>query len=189
MLTQIFQPFSYLVIRHPYKWQIDWLFPVVTALVCAYFSLSDDWSTNIYRVSGPVSLLLGFFQCLPGFYIAALAAIATFGRTDIDNVLPEPTPTYKISKMGESVPIKLTRRRFLAMLFSFLTCESIALVLFSVFYLTCGSEIAGFMFQDYSVGEAITVLLAFFYYVLMVQLLTATFWGLYYLGFKLHEPQ
>ena len=75
------------------------------------------------------------------------------------------------------------------MLFSFLTCESIALVLFSVFYLSCGGAVSELFYQGYAWGEMVTVLFAFIYFVLLFQLLIATFWGLYYLGFKLHEPQ
>lgn len=187
MWAQMLQPFSYLAIRHPDKWKIDWLYPLFFSLVCTALSISSGWATDIYRASGPVSLLLGFLQCLPGFYIAALAAIATFGRTDIDNLLPEPTPTVKISKLGEEVPVKLTRRRFLAMLFSFLTCESIGLVIFSVFYISCGAVISDWTFDGFFVGRYVVVMLAFLYYVLLLQLLIATFWGLYYLGFKLHE--
>lgn len=189
MLNQMFQPLSYLAIRHPQKWKVDWLFPVVVSLVCTWFSISDNWVSEIYRTAGPVSLLLGFLSCLPGFYIAALAAIATFGRNDIDNILPEPTPTVKLITRGENVLVKLTRRRFLAMLFSFLTCESIALVLFSVFLMSCGESIQKFHFFSEACGGFLSILMAFIYYVLLMQMLAATFWGLYYLGFKLHEPQ
>lgn len=189
MLNQMLQPLSYLAIRHPQKWKVDWLFPVVIALVCTVCSIGEGWVTDIYRPSGPVSMLLGFFSSLPGFYIAALAAIATFGRNDIDNVLPEPTPTVKLITRGENVLVKLTRRRFLAMLFAFLTCESIALVLYSVLFLSYGSSLAGVEFWG-GVGSKVLVLgMTFIYYTLLMQMLAATFWGLYYLGFKLHEPQ
>lgn len=189
MLKQMLQPLSYLAIRHPQKWKVDWLFPIAIALVCTLSSLGDDWKTEIYRASGPVSMLLGFLSSLPGFYIAALAAIATFGRNDIDNVLPEPTPTVKLSTRGENILVKLTRRRFLAMLFSFLTCESIALVLLSVLFLSCGAAIAGIEAWGGLGGKALSLVMTFIYFTLLMQLITATFWGLYYLGFKLHEPQ
>lgn len=189
MLNQMLQPLSYLAIRHPQKWKVDWLFPIVISLVCTVCSVREGWISDIYRSSGPVSMLLGFFSSLPGFYIAALAAIATFGRNDIDNVLPEPTPTVKLLTRGENVLVKLTRRRFLAMLFAFLTCESITLVLYSVLFLSYGTEVAGMGFWS-GVGSKVLVLgMTFVYYTLLMQMLAATFWGLYYLGFKLHEPQ
>lgn len=183
------QPLSYLAIRHPQKWKVDWLFPISISIVCTWFSIGDDWKSDIYRTAGPISLLLGFLSCLPGFYIAALAAIATFGRNDIDNVLPEPTPTVKLNTRGENTMIKLTRRRFLAMLFSFLTCESISLVLLSVLLLSCGSSLSNIDVWNNTVAQCISIAMTFVYYTLLMQMLTATFWGLYYLGFKLHEPQ
>ncbi|WP_431494854.1 hypothetical protein [Pseudomonas brassicacearum] len=189
MLKQMLQPVSYLAIRHPQKWKVDWLFPGLVALACTFFSVGDGWVADIYRASGPVSLLLGFFSSLPGFYIAALAAIATFGRNDIDNILPEPTPTVKLMTRGENILVKLTRRRFLAMLFAFLTCESIALVLYSVLLLSFGAAIADVKLVDVSIGKALALVATFIYYMLLMQMLAATFWGLYYLGFKLHEPQ
>lgn len=189
MLNQMLQPLSYLAIRHPQKWKVDWLFPLVIALVCTAFSIGPGWVADIYRASGPVSLLLGFFSSLPGFYIAALAAIATFGRNDIDNLLPEPTPTVKLVTRGENVLVKLTRRRFLAMLFAFLTCESIALVMYSVLFLSYGAAVADLHILDGVLGKALMLGMTFIYYTLLMQMLAATFWGLYYLGFKLHEPQ
>jgi hypothetical protein len=188
MLKQMLQPLAYLAIRHPQKWKIDWLYPVAIALVCTWFSTDDNWKSDIYRSSGPISLMLGFLSSLPGFYIAALAAIATFGRNDIDNLLPEPTPTVKLSMRGENILIKLTRRRFLAMLFSFLTCESIALVLLSVLLLSCGTTISALATGCGLCGKALSLALTLIYYTLLMQMITATFWGLYYLGFKLHEP-
>lgn len=189
MLNQMLQPLSYLAIRHPQKWKVDWLFPVVIALVCTGLSISDGWISDVYRAGGPVSMLLGFFSSLPGFYIAALAAIATFGRNDIDNVLPEPTPTVKLVTRGENVLVKLTRRRFLAMLFAFLTCESIALVMYSVMFLSYGGVVADLQAFEGGLGKFFILVMTFIYYTLLMQMLAATFWGLYYLGFKLHEPQ
>ncbi|WP_353228865.1 hypothetical protein [Pseudomonas qingdaonensis] len=189
MLKQMLQPLSYLAIRHPQKWKVDWLFPVIISLLCTWFSADEGWRSDIYRASGPVSLLLGFLSCLPGFYIAALAAIATFGRNDIDNVLPEPTPTVKLNTRGENILVKLTRRRFLAMLFAFLTCESIVLVLLSAALMSSGATIASVGLLGGLAGVLLSLAMTFIYFTLLMQMLTATFWGLYYLGFKLHEPQ
>jgi hypothetical protein len=47
--------------------------------------------------------ILGFVQVLPGFYIAALAAIATFNKTDIDKIMAAPAPKIDIFIHGKSV--------------------------------------------------------------------------------------
>lgn len=85
--------------------------------------------------------------------------------------------------------VKLTRRRFLAMLFSFLTCESIALVMYSVMFMSFGSSIAAIEFFGGGASKIAVIGMTFVYFTLLMQMLAATFWGLYYLGFKLHEPQ
>lgn len=180
-------PFGYLAIRHPYKWRIDWLYPVLVAVATIAVLCALGAVDKVLGEDGVVSLVLGFVQSLPGFYIAALAAIATFGRADIDSVLPEPTPQIKVKFRDKENLISLTRRRFLAMLFSFLTAESIVLILVSIFATSYGGEIEAFTAFGYAVGPFVGWLFVFAYFVILYQMILATFWGLYYLGYKLHE--
>lgn len=80
-----------------------------------------------------IAKILGFVQNLPGFYIAALSAIATFNKTDIDKTMPAPAPKLDIVVQGHNIAIELTRQRFLCSMFAFLTAESMILVVFSIF--------------------------------------------------------
>lgn len=187
LLKQILTPFGYLAIRHPHKWVVDWLYPALAALVTLLGLLYVTEIGLVLAKGGIVSSLVSFIQSLPGFYIAALAAIATFGRSDIDSVLPEPTPEVKVKFIGGENIVKLTRRRFLAMLFSFLTAESILLVIFSVFTIELSSSLLLFSAHGVSVGWWISLVLLAVFFFTLYQLVAATFWGLYYLGFKLHE--
>lgn len=179
LIGQLIRPLGYLTIRHPYKWVIDWLYP--TALTILVFSATYFFGeiSTPEQLEKPVSMALAFIQSLPGFYIAALAAIATFGRADIDDILPEPTPQVIVKYRGKENLISLTRRRFLAMLFAFLTAESIILILFSILIISVGAK--SFM----PLWGFLTI--AFIYTLLLFQMILATFWGLYYLGYKLHE--
>ena len=77
--------------------------------------------------------ILSFIQILPGFFIAALAAIATFNRLDLDKIMPHPAPTINIECNGGKEEIDLTRRRYLTLMFSFLSAESILLIVLSFF--------------------------------------------------------
>lgn len=187
LIEQLFRPFGYLAIRHPYKWRIDWLYPVIIAALTALLLGMVGGLDELLKSGGVVSLILGFVQSLPGFYIAALAAIATFGKSDIDSVLPEPTPRIKVKFRDKENLISLTRRRFLAMLFSFLTAESIVLILFSIFSVGYGLNIASLKAFGLDVGLWAGWVFVFCYFVALYQMILATFWGLYYLGYKLHE--
>lgn len=181
---QLARPFSYLAIRHQYKWQMDWLLPgfltMLSAGVIAYFIPH----INIYGEAGVISRVLGFIQNLPGFYIAALAAVATFGRKDIDATLPSPTPTIVEHRFGEKDEIPLTRRRFLCMMFAFLTAECVILILVSIFVLSVGSDITGGL--DPTV-KLFSKLFFIFYLFFLYQMILATFWSLFYLGDRIHR--
>lgn len=86
-------------------------------------------------LSGQGSLLGSATQLLalvPGFFITALAAVSTFNRPEMDETMPKPSPLAKIQHRGNWVPIELTRRMFLAYLFSYLAVLSVILFAVSV---------------------------------------------------------
>lgn len=58
----------------------------------------------------------------------------------------------------------LTRRRFLAMLFAFLTAQSIVIVILSIFLLSYGKAIYVFSYAEFPVGIYLSgvILLAYF---------------------------
>ena len=187
LIGQLLKPFGYLAIKHPYKWVVDWLYPLILAFITVVLIVGLSSVKLLVSAGGMVSMILSFVQSLPGFYIAALAAIATFGRLDIDDVLPEPTPKVVVKLRGLENTIDLTRRRFLAMLFAFLTGESIAIVFFSIALLSFGPTIDEFVYSQVSIGHYVLIGALFCLFTSVYQMLLATFWGLYYLGYKLQE--
>ncbi|ATB63301.1 hypothetical protein [Pseudomonas mosselii] len=180
LIGQLMRPFGYLVIRHPFKWVVDWLYPATLTLICFWLMTLAGPLAKLIEPGGFVASTLSFVQSLPGFYIAALAAIATFGRSDIDDVLPEPTPKMVVMLRGQQNTIDLTRRRFLAMLFAFLTAESIVVVLSCIGLISFGAAINAYSPMSFNIFIGALLLLVF-------QMVLATFWGLYYLGYKLQE--
>ncbi|MEC4239116.1 hypothetical protein [Pseudomonas sp. DSV-1] len=187
LISQLLKPFGYLAIKHPYKWVVDWLYPLLLALITITLIVSLSSAKIIVSPGGMTSMILSFVQSLPGFYIAALAAIATFGRLDIDDILPEPTPKVVVKLRGLENTIDLTRRRFLAMLFAFLTGESIAIVFFCIALLSFGPAIYDFTYSQEPIGHYLLIVALFCLFTSVYQMLLATFWGLYYLGYKLQE--
>lgn len=188
MFKHLLRPFSYLTIDHQQKWIVDWIYPLVGAILSTaiIFGLKVVGPISLYGDSGLVGKILGFIQNLPGFYIAALAAIATFNRIDIDKTMPAPAPTLDITVQGKTVAIELTRRRFLCSMFAFLTAENLILIAMAIFsqtlYLTvkaCLPVVSHIWVSGFFI---------FIFLLLYWQMMITSFWGLFYLGDKLHQP-
>lgn len=72
--------------------------------------------------------VLGAVSLLPGFYIASLAAVATFGGAHMDEIMPHPAPKVFIRTAQTQGSDDLTRRMFLSYLFGYLAIASLLLV-------------------------------------------------------------
>ncbi|EIG3558839.1 hypothetical protein FW381_004759, partial [Escherichia coli] len=138
----------------------------------------------LFDDNGFIKSIVSFISNLPGFYIAALAAIATFNRAEIDlplisnerNASIEIKVTKENGKVVNSEEV-LTRRLFLCMLFSFLTALSIVIIILNAIF----SPLIN-VYQNSIVLMVYTVVFTF----LVWQLLVSTFFGLYYLGNRIH---
>lgn len=185
---QLSRAISYLAIRHPAKRWMDWYIPAVIALALAAAFSAFRGEVNFFGPGGLISLVLSFVQNLPGFYIAALAAIATFGRTDIDEVMPgSPPPSIEtVTVNGVTNMVSLTRRRFLCLMFAFLTVECVVITLGSVALLAFAPAAAKLLSAHPIISYLVFSACIFSYFLLLWQMLLATLWGLYYLGERIH---
>lgn len=181
IVYQLSRPISYLFLNHDagkvYNWQIPIVLTVFSllGLVC----LVD--LDGILGNEGLLSEITSFVSNLPGFLIAALAAIATFNRPMIDQeMIDAPTIDIKVGNT-ELTNQSLTRRDFLLRLFSFLTVNSIFLVL----YAKVGLAVSLPDFLDSSLHIAEWVFVAVFVLVFW-QLITLLMFGMYYLAERLN---
>ncbi|WP_141493559.1 hypothetical protein [Neokomagataea tanensis] len=78
------------------------------------FALIGDKSVSDYMAT--------FFVALPGFFIAALAAVVAFNGGDLDKKMPG--VIAKITVYGDTENINITLRMFLSYLFGYLTIIS-----------------------------------------------------------------
>lgn len=180
IIYQLLRPFSYLRIKHEDKKVYDWVLPIIlTACTLLVFKYLVPIA-SVVATDGIINDITSFVANLPGFFIAALAAVATFNKNDIDQLMSNP-PKLEIMHHGNALMIEMTRRRFLCVLFSYLTAISIFLVLFTKIALKF--QIA----PDYQVIAA--WLGTAFYFFVLWQMILATVLGLYYLGERLHTPQ
>lgn len=188
LIYQLFRPVTgYLSIQHPTKPIVDWVVPGLLSLVATVVVFLVRGKINFYGAGGLVSLLLGYIQNLPGFYIAALAAIATFPQVQIDEILAgNPAPKIvNVDSQGNENVIELTRRRFLCLMFAFLTAECIVLTILSAVGLSVATPIRAAV-ADWAY-IALFAVATFSYFMLFFQLIVATFWGIFYLGEKIHQ--
>lgn len=178
---QLLSPLSYLRIKHSDKWVYDWLIPLLFTLATGAIVYKFVPVQKVVGDGGLISELTSFVSNLPGFFIAALAAVATFDKHDIDQVMASVPPKIKIMHHGNPLVVDMTRRRFLCVLFSYLTAMSIFLVLISRIFLS------------FEVPEDYFLVLSWSGFVLFTfvlwQIVLATILGLFYLGERLHTPQ
>ena len=187
----IFRPFDYLKIEWAHgivsKKVLDLYIPLIigvliSALLCwiAYKfpgSVQKPLKANIFD-NEITYFMAGFLQTIPGFYIAALAAISTFSSTTMDEDMVEPAP------QKEGGPI--SRRFFLSQLFAYLSALSllayfitiVARYLSSLDVLVDCSKIVYLTIYFVSTG---------LYVAIISQLIILTGLGLYYLGDRIHK--
>lgn len=95
-------------------------------------------------------------------------------------------PRMTIQSNGGPQEIELTRRRFLAAMFSYLTALSFVMTLGSIALLAVAKPVIALV-APASVFP-LTFFVSFAYLAALVQLLSITLWGLYYLGERIHRP-
>jgi len=192
-VNDLARPFVYLSIQHPsskFAW-VNWGAPLVATAFCTFVALVLVPGSNVYGSDGLLEKLLGFIQSLPGFFLAALAVVATFQLESLDKKMPGSPPTVSIIYNGKPVPVDLTRRRMLSLMFSYLTALSFGIT-FALIVATSFAAPLKDALQTTVIGEiGIKVLSGaglFLFTLATFQLVTITLWGLYYMGERMHTP-
>lgn len=182
---QLLRPTQYLWIKDPSKWQIDFGVPVIAAALSTLAFSVLPIRPPVFGGSGLMSIMIGLLQILPGFYLSALAAVATFNRPAMDELMPRPTPTLAVLRRGQWVPVELTRRRMLSMLFGYLTFLCFALYLTVVVVQVAAQSVAQWVPSQH---HHLTVgVFLFVFFGGMAQLACITLFGLYQLADRMHH--
>lgn len=186
-LPPLIRPLDYLRIRHPRKRNYDGWLPLsltVGSIVVLFFL---PVPIRIFGNGGLLDILAGLLQVLIGFYIAALAAVATFDRPGMDQPMAGDSPELWVTRHGVTESQKLTRRRFLSLMFGYLALLSFLLYGVSAFgnlfepniHALIPYESKGFIFARWGF-LSIFLFLAF-------NLLVTTMLGLYYMTDRIHR--
>jgi hypothetical protein len=188
MLADLLKPFAFLGIRHPTRAPIFvcWVLPFFVSILFSLAALALGLNVDVFGANGMISRVLGFVQNLPGFYVAALAAIATFSNEDMNKYMPGVPPTMKVLHNGKPTTVGLTRRRFLSSMFAYLTALCICLTLASIAALAVADPLKQLLAVNTYLP--IKVLFSLIFLTFLLQMICVTMWGLFYLGERIHTP-
>ncbi|GFO73163.1 hypothetical protein BJAS_P3805 [Bathymodiolus japonicus methanotrophic gill symbiont] len=181
IVYQLTRPISYLFLKHPAGKVYNWIIPLILTVISLAILVFLAEISDVVGKNGLVENLTDFVISLPGFLITALAAIATFNRPIIDQEMID-APTINIKAGNTELEDQaLTRRDFLLRLFSFLTVDSIFLII----YAKVGSiaSVPSFLETQYHIAEWV---FAGIFITIFWQLLTLLLFGMYYLCERLN---
>lgn len=182
---QLLTPVAYLRIRHPVKPWFDWYIPaaISIAVFCAIFYAPEP--VRIFGEGGLVFIVTDLIKMLIGFYIAALAAVATFSREGMDDELLGDPAILPVRRKGVPKDSRLTRRRFLSYLFGYLALAGLVLYFSGAATSLFGPNLA--LLQAAKWGSALKWLFVFVYIFITANLLTTTLLGLHFLTDRIHR--
>lgn len=122
----ISQGSGWLTSKLTYDWVIPLTFSAISTLAVSYFRFSLGLFSDTGFISGVINLL----NLLIAFFIAALAAVATFDRKGLDDAMKgEPAIMRRRDSKGIVRDRILTHRQFICYLFGYLSFCSIMLLL------------------------------------------------------------
>lgn len=175
-------PLSFLRVRSPdlavYQWQLPAILSVIA--IVGYHLLPV--APPIFSDQGLVNTVNGLLSTLIGFYIAALAAVAAFPSPILDAEMKGRSPTLTTYRQSQKIEEKLTRRRFLVILFGYSAVVSIALFGFGVVSRMISPSLAGVPGSDVLKAIWLTA-----YFSLASSLVVSTLLGLHYLIDRMHR--
>lgn len=186
MFPKLLRPFDYLRIKHEIKDRYDFLFPFIMSGAATTIFFVLPVAPQVFGQDGLVSNILSTIQILTGFYIASLAAIATFNKRGLDNLIEGKPATLKSNIKGKILKESLTRRKFLCLLFGYLALLSIVVNLISVFAKLCYPSLVSFNI-DQHYYFLIKFISLFIYFFIISNLFTTTLLGLYYMSDRIHR--
>lgn len=138
-----------------------------------------DCAKIMEEVSGLMGLLFGF-------YIAALAAVASFRNDTLDKELSGRPVKLMSSRQGKRQEEVLTRRRFLAIVFGYCASLSVCMYVVGVIerHVVIGAGVEPWLHQILFNGREIVLAL---YAWALASLVVATILGLHYLVDRMHR--
>lgn len=176
--SKILTPIDYLFIKHSEKKWFDFVLPVIASGLAVLIICLLPKHISFIGKDSLISLVNGILQILSGFYIASMAAVATFQKNGMDDVMTGVPPTLR----GKS----LTRRKFLTYLFGYLAFLSITLYFIGGAMQLSSSSIKEMHFASVSYVKNICL---FVYIFFVGNILSTTALGMFFMIDKMHDEK
>ncbi|ATW02359.1 hypothetical protein [Sphingorhabdus sp. YGSMI21] len=173
-------PFNYYRLVYKGKLTHDLLIPLCMAMPAGFLILGIPGEAQILGENGLFDKFTQFLPILGGFYIAALTVILTQDHKALKSkIIGSNAP--KLPSDGES----LTRARFLAILFGYLSFASFFLFLLIISVETLAPGFSKILPAGVQYISKISVVLIVLF--LLSQIFVATMIGLYYMSDRLYR--
>lgn len=176
ILDKLFKPLGYLKIKHGEKRWFDWVMPALFAVLATYGLACLPKPIALIGEKSLVSLVNGLLQILSGFYIASMAAVATFQKEGMDDKLDGKSTTLN----GKSV----SRRQFLTYLFGYLAYMSILMYFMGGF-----AQLAHSSFTSWvtTANYLFKLAIVWVYFLLIFNILCTTVLGMHFMIDRIHR--
>lgn len=178
MFDKLFKPLHYIAINHHEKRWFDFYIPAILSAIICLILYCLPTPVVLVGKDSLISVVNGILQILSGFYIASMAAVATFNKDGMDDVMTGTPPTLK----GEA----LTRRNFLTYLFGYLAFMSILMYFIGGFLQLAGKSIIQI---SADIHEIIKYVLVWLYMLMISNILTTTVLGMHFLIDRVHRSK
>lgn len=194
-VRQLGAPTRYLRIRQGNGWlsskaTYDLVIPGLFALVATAAMWHFQFALGLFQDTGFISGVINLLNLLIAFFIAALAAVATFDRPGLDDPMKgEPALMKRRNSKGVVKDSILTHRQFICYLFGYLSFSSIMMLLTLYAVRLVGPEMVKALDFDVSIAQVVIAFrpvarligsLMFFF--LFGQIIVTMLLGIYFLA-------
>lgn len=178
-------PLSFLRLRNEKLIFFQWIAPTFFALVLYFFVLNPFGWVFEFQFGGIFKAVNSFVGVLVGFYIAALAATATFPSEKLDG--PLDSPTFLKAKHGKNeVDEELSRRRYMTVVFGYCAFLAFIILICGILQINVSLPKSTDPFWSSLNGSAFRFFWLLYLW-LLSSLLSATLVGLHYLIDRMHR--
>ncbi|MGN6421956.1 MAG: hypothetical protein ACTHLA_01465 [Asticcacaulis sp.] len=195
-VKQLLTPCKYLLIKEgksslQSKAMYDYYLPILFSILTVLVTYALGQPAVIHKHPGLAKSLQDLLALLIAFYMAALAAVATFDRPGIDDVLDGEGASLKFWNNDENdyVDVELTYRQFISYLFGYLSFASLILFGLLIFFTKAWPIIEnkthGALIRPDLVFVAVDLIIFCVVFFLLWQLIFTSLLGIYFLSERL----
>lgn len=187
VVRQLCAPLRYLTITQGHglltsKLTYDFVLPIVVGVLAALAEWKLSVSLGFFSDKGMVTDILSLLNLLIAFFIAALAAVATFQRPGLDDAMKgEPAILRRRNKRGVRVEHVLTHRQFVCYLFGFLSFTSLMMLIGLYVLRMFRSDLAQLLEDHLKFAALLKPFAAFAFFFVLSQLTVTMLLGVYFL--------